>query len=314
VSRLSKQQQRRIVAQRENRLAAQEAENIATVVCHLGYHLVLEREGVLFAADWRRQSGDVVCNDQVLVKWAGERAVVEAVLPRHHVFCKWQGRGCKAVAANLEQLLMVIAPEPVWQESLVDRHLIAAQQAGIATAILVNKLDLLDEAEKAELRQRLEPYVALGVPVFYASVADGIVPPELQQWLQGRQSILCGQSGVGKSSLIRALKPDVDVWVQAISDVTGHGRHTTTNLRRYPLDEVSALIDTPGVRGLGLSHLDHDEILRGFPDIAEYVVQCRFADCDHRTGVGCAVLAALEQGDIYAARYHSFLQLLDERT
>jgi len=314
VSRLSKQQQRRIVAQRENRLAAQEAENIATVVCHLGYHLVLEREGVLFAADWRRQSGDVVCNDQVLVKWAGERAVVEAVLPRRHVFCKWQGRGCKTVAANLDQLLMVIAPEPVWQESLVDRHLIAAQQAGIVAAILVNKLDLLEDAGQAELRQRLVPYVALGVPIFYASVAGGAVPPELQQWLQGRQTILCGQSGVGKSSLVCALKPDVDVWVQAISDATGHGRHTTTNLRRYPLDEVSALIDTPGVRGLGLSHLDHDAILRGFPDIAEYVAQCRFADCDHRTGADCAVLAALEQGDIYPARYHSFLQLLDERT
>ena len=314
VSRLSKQQQRRIVAQRENRLAAQEAGNVATVVCHLGYHLVLERDGMLFAADWRRQSGDVVCNDQVLVQWAGGRAVVEAVLPRRNVFCKWQGRGCKAVAANLDQLLVVIAVEPAWQENLVDRYLIAARQAGITAAILLNKLDLLEEAGQVALRERLVPYVDLAVLVFYASVADGSLPPELQQWLRGRQTMLCGQSGVGKSSLIRALKPDVDVWVRAISDATGHGRHTTTNLRRYPLDEKSALIDTPGVRGLGLHHLDHEAILRGFPDIAGLVARCRFADCNHRTAPDCAVLAALESGNIHAARYHSFLQLWDERT
>ena len=146
--------------------------------------------------------------------------------------------------------------------------------------------------------------------MYRASLQENGVPADLAAWLQDKQTILCGQSGVGKSSLIRSLKPDADIWIQAISAATGHGRHTTTNLRRYPLDDATALIDTPGVRGFALEHLDRAQILAACPDIREHASHCRFYDCDHQTAPDCAVLAALERGDIAPARYHNLLQLL----
>ena len=186
-----------------------------------------------------------------------------------------------------------------------------AHYAGIPAAILHNKTDLLDADGIAALEERLAPYRALNIPVYTASLQEDGVPPALAAWLQDKQTILCGQSGVGKSSLIRSLKPDADIWIQAISEATGHGRHTTTNLRRYPLDEATALIDTPGVRGYALEHLDRAQIINACPDIAPHAGQCRFADCDHQTAPDCAVLAALARGDIAPARYHNLLQLLE---
>lgn len=309
--KLNKQQRRRIAAQQADKLAEGDASQSATVVCHLGYQLILEQYGALLTADWRKHSGDIACNDRVLIHRTDDNhAVVEAILPRHNALAKWQGRKAKTIAANLDQLLITIAAEPDWQENLIDRHLIAAHYAGIPVAILHNKTDLLDDAATAALEARLAPYRALGIPVYSASLQKNGVPADLAAWLQDKQTILCGQSGVGKSSLIRSLKPDADIWIQAISAATGHGRHTTTNLRRYPLDDATALIDTPGVRGFALEHLDRAQILAACPDIREHASHCRFHDCDHQTAPDCAVLAALERGDIAPARYHNLLQLL----
>ena len=309
--KLNKQQRRRIAGQQADKLAAHDAADTATVVSHLGYQLILEQRGTLLSADWRKHSGDIACNDRVLIHRSDDQhAVVEAILPRHNALAKWQGRKTKTVAANLDQLLITIAAEPLWQENLIDRHLIAAHHAGIPAAILHNKSDLLDAADLALLEERLAPYRALGIPVYSASLQKNGVPADLAAWLQDKQTILCGQSGVGKSSIIRSLKPDADIWIQAISEATGHGRHTTTNLRRYPLNETTALIDTPGVRGFALEHLDRAQILAACPDIREHASRCRFHDCDHQTAPDCAVLAALERGDIAPARYHNLLQLL----
>ena len=311
LGKLNNQQRRRIHNNRADKLAAHDAADTATVVSHLGYQLILEHHGALLSADWRKHSGDIACNDRVLIHRTDDtHAVVEAILPRHNALAKWQGRKEKTVAANLDQLLITIAAEPDWQENLIDRHLIAAHHAGIPAAILHNKTDLLDADGIAALEERLVPYRALNIPVYSASLQEDGVPPALAAWLQDKQTILCGQSGVGKSSLIRSLKPDADIWIQAISEATGHGRHTTTNLRRYPLNDTTALIDTPGVRGYALEHLDRAQIINACPDIAPHAGQCRFADCDHQTAPDCAVLAALARGDIAPARYHNLLQLL----
>ncbi|MDO4642448.1 MAG: ribosome small subunit-dependent GTPase A [Cardiobacteriaceae bacterium] len=314
MNKLNKQQRRRIDHQHADKLTKQHADNTAIVVSHLGYHLILEHQGRILSADWRKHSSDIACNDRVLIRTThDEHAVVEAVLPRAHAFCKWQGRKSKVIAANLQQVLIVIAVEPDWQENFIDRHLIAAQEAGISSAILLNKTDLLEPHNIHIINERLAPYHKLHIPVYRASLGHAAAPTDLCQWLQGKQTLLCGQSGVGKSSLIRSLKPDTDIWIQAISAVTGHGRHTTTNLRRYPLDDETALIDTPGVRGFALNHLGRDAIINGFPDIQPYAASCRFSDCDHQTAPDCAVLAALEKGEIATARYHSLLQLLNEQ-
>ena len=227
--KLNKQQRRRIAAQQADKLAEGDASQSATVVCHLGYQLILEQYGALLTADWRKHSGDIACNDRVLIHRTDDsHAVVEAILPRHNALAKWQGRKAKTIAANLDQLLITIAAEPLWQENLIDRHLIAAHHAGIPAAILHNKSDLLDAADLALLEERLAPYRALGIPVYRASLQKNGVPADLA----------------------------------------------------------------------------------ACPDIREHASRCRFHDCDHQTAPDCAVLAALERGDIAPARYHNLLQLL----
>ena len=311
--KLSQQQNRRIHAQQTRRV--QQGEHIAIVVAHYGYEVVVSHNGELLACDWRKHSGDIAVNDRVILKdQAGQRPVIEAVCPRERTLSKWQGRKAKPVVSHIDQLLVCVAVEPDFQTALIDRYLIAAREAGIASALFVNKTDLADTEKQAALHVRLAPYHALGYPVFYASVTHGTGMDALTSWLAGKETVLCGQSGVGKSSLIQALVPDADIWIQAISQVTGLGRHTTTNIRRYPLNAHSALVDTPGVRGFALEHLTRDAILAGYPDIAAHAAHCRFNDCTHRFEPDCAVLAALDSHALPRARYDSLMQLLEDRT
>lgn len=310
--KLSHQQNRRIRAQHERRLEAADAD-AAIVVAHLGYEVIVSHHGELHTCDWRKRSNDIAVNDRVLVRHGKDgRPVIEAVYPRENTLYKWQGRKAKPVVSHIDQLLVCIAIEPVFQTALIDRYLIAAREADIHAAILVNKTDLADDAVLETLAAQLAPYRALGHEIFHAAVEKRQGIDALAAWLAGKETVLCGQSGVGKSSLIKQLIPDADIWIQAISQATGLGRHTTTNLRRYPLDEHTALIDTPGVRGFALTHLERDAILAGYPDISAHAAHCRFADCSHHHEPDCAVLAALDNGDIVRARYDSLMQLLDE--
>ncbi|MDO4777012.1 MAG: ribosome small subunit-dependent GTPase A [Cardiobacteriaceae bacterium] len=310
--KLSHQQHRRIRAQHERRLEAADAD-AAIVVAHLGYEVIVSHHGELHACDWRKRSNDIAVNDRVLVRHGKDgRPVIEAVYPRERTLYKWQGRKAKPVVSHIDQLLVCIAIEPAFQTALIDRYLIAAREAGIEAAILVNKTDLADAAARAALDAQLSPYRMLGHSIFYAAVEQRLGLAALEDWLTGRETVLCGQSGVGKSSLIKQLIPDADIWIQAISQATGLGRHTTTNLRRYPLDDATALIDTPGVRGFALTHLEREQILAGYPDITAHAAHCRFADCSHHHEPDCAVQLALANGDIVRARYDSLMQLLDE--
>ena len=311
--RLSQQQNRRISAQQSRRLHGGEGET-GIVVAHYGYEVIVSHGDELLACDWRKHSGDIAVNDRVILHLGDARPVIEAICPRERTLYKWQGRKAKPVVSHIDQLLVCVALEPEFQTALIDRYLIAAREADIAVALLVNKIDLADSAAREALQQRLSPYVALGYPVFYAAVETNDGVTAVSDWLHGKQTVLCGQSGVGKSSLIKQLLPDVDIWIQAISHATGLGRHTTTNLRRYPLDAHTALIDTPGVRGFALTHLSREHILAGYPDIAAYAAQCRFNDCTHRFEPDCAVLAAVENDTLARARYDSLQQLLEECT
>lgn len=311
--RLNKHQQRRIRAQKAEKLADANAENSALIIAHMGSQIIAQQHGCLIPCSWRRQSADIAINDRVLIAQNPDgSAAVEAIYPRSNVLYKWQGRKAKAIAANLDRLLIVIAVEPDWQAPLVDRYLIAAREAGIEPALLINKTDLLDETAAAALESRLAPYRALDIPLFKASIHSGCGMDAIDSWLQGKQTILCGQSGVGKSSLIRRLVPDADIWVQNISAATGLGKHTTTNLRLYPITANTAIIDTPGVRGFAITHLSKSTILAGFPDITPHAEHCRFNDCRHQNEPDCGVRAALVQGKIYPERWQSLQQLLTE--
>lgn len=284
----------------------------ALVVAHLGYHVVIDCNGALWLADWRKQLGSIAVNDRVMVTPTGEgQAVIESISPRRHTLYKWQGRHSKAVASNLDQILIVIAPEPAWQYSLIDRYLIAAKSSDIKVGILMNKMDLLDEAHKTRIQQQLSLYHSLECRLFLASTKDQASLTDLRQWLEDKETLICGQSGVGKSSLIHALLPEVDIWIQSLSHASGLGQHTTTNLRRYPFAN-GAIIDSPGVRGFSLNHLSCEAILDGFPDIYQHADGCRFKDCRHEEEPDCAVKSAVGT-HISPERWKSYQQLLKEK-
>lgn len=312
--KLSQQQQSRIAANRHSKLQSGNLADAALVVAHMGYQIIAEQQGQLIACDWRKQLGDIAVNDRVLLSPNPDgSAVVEAIFPRERTLYKWQGRHSKAVASHLDQLLIAIACEPDWQSALIDRYLIAAQQANIAAAIICNKIDLASAEQLTTLEQRLAPYRLLNIPIFFISTKTGAGLAELNQHLLGKQNILCGQSGVGKSSLVRHFIPEADIWIQAISAATGLGKHTTTNVRRYAWQNEACLIDTPGVRGFAIKHLDKASILAAFPDISHFASQCKFNDCRHENEPHCAVQAALASGAIHAERYQSLQQLLHEQ-
>ncbi|PIE82243.1 MAG: ribosome small subunit-dependent GTPase A [Cardiobacteriales bacterium] len=315
--KLSKQQQRRIQANQLGKLCDYSDDEVALVITHLGFEVLLSHKGQFIAADWRKQTGSIACNDRVLISKIGnDRAIIEAIFPHEKTLYKWSGRKLKPLVSHIDQLLIVIAVKPEWQSNLLDRYLIAAQASDIDVAILCNKLDLADKAITQDIHQRLQPYADLGYPLFYSSLENNIGISELSAWLAGKQTVICGQSGVGKSSLISHLIPDLNIWTQAISAATELGRHTTTNLRRYPYHpsahQEGAIIDTPGVRGFAIPHLSREQIISGFKDISPYTTQCKFNDCSHRHEPQCAVLAALNAKTIYPQRYDSMMQLLDE--
>lgn len=313
--RLSKQQQRRIKRQHNQRLDGQAIEDAAIVVAHMGYETIVDDGGELLAADWRKSLGDIAVNDRVLLSRAqGERAVIEAVFPRQHTLYKWHGRKIKAIATHIDQLIVVIAARPQWQASLLDRYIIAARQAEIDLTIVCNKIDLLTDEAYQQWQNELQPYRAMGYHIMALSVAREEGLTAIADILADKQTVICGQSGVGKSSMINKLVPDSDIWIQSLSEATDLGRHTTTNSRRYPLIGGGAVIDTPGVRGFAIDHLSNEEIIAGFKDIAKYTGDCRFNDCSHRHEPGCAVLEAVAAGNIAETRYQSLMQILEEHT
>lgn len=311
MAKLTLQQKRRIAENRDTR-ARNVAQN-AVVVAHLGFEVVVELDGgELLVCDFRQNLGEIAVNDRVSVqKETDNRGRIEAIAKRVRSLSKWQKRRAKIVASNVDKLLICLAIIPEIQWPLVDRFLIAAKQAEIDCALMINKMDLADVQSTTALNQMLDPYQRLGIKVFFERVCEG-VSADLRLWLQNMTTVLCGQSGVGKSSLIKQLVPDADIWIQALSQAHLAGKHTTTNLRRYPMDKHTFLIDTPGVRGFALAHLSPSEVLAGFPEIAQIASACRFNDCQHQAEPDCAVREGLASGAISQARYQSLLQLIEE--
>ncbi len=263
---------------------------------------------------FRQNLGEIVCGDRVL--WqpveGGDGVVVE-LLPRKTVLSRpdFSGRE-KPLAANITQLVVVLAPRPEPTGYLLDQYLVAAERMGVRGAICLNKADLLSDTERIAFRERFAYYEPLGYPLVQVSakLAHGLDP--LLDLLRDHTSILVGQSGVGKSSLINALLPDPYVEEGALSEATGLGRHTTSAATLYPLETGGEIIDSPGVRSFRLGPLSRDELERGFPEIHALRFQCRFSDCSHRHEPGCAVRQAVQEGRISPQRLASFHHLARE--
>jgi ribosome biogenesis GTPase len=214
------------------------------------------------------------------------------------------GHGERVIVANVDQVLVVFAianPEP--HPRMLDRFLAIAEANGIAARIVVNKVDL---ASEAAVRERFAPHVAAGYPLHCTSAKDGTGLHELGAQLAGRTSVLTGPSGVGKSSLMNALFPGLDLRTAAISESVNKGRHTTVGAMLHPLPGGGFIADTPGLREVGLWGIEPSELAHCFPEFRPLVGQCRFADCAHLAEPGCAVR---ERG---GARYESYVKLREE--
>ena len=216
----------------------------------------------------------------------------------------------KPVAANVDRLIIVFAPLPTPYTNLIDRYLVAAEQADIEPLLVMNKSDLLKTSPNPELLQWLDDYSRLGYRTLLLSAGEGDGLDNLRAELKDHTSVFVGQSGVGKSSLINALLPGQDLRVGALSESTGKGTHTTTTAKLFHFPAGGDLIDSPGIREFGLTHISHDELLEGFIEFRPFLGHCRFRDCQHLHEPGCALLQAVEAGDISAIRMSSYRHIL----
>jgi len=254
----------------------------------------------------RGKRGLLASGDRVTVaRSASGRGVIEAVGPRKTLLYRSDRARQKLVAANVTQIVIVIAPVPAYSEDLVNRCLVAAEHGGMAALIVLNKSDV-PQAQTA--LKALELYRKLGYRVVAVSAKRD--PGPLLPHLKGETSVLVGQSGMGKSTIINGLIPAAAVRVAEISAALDSGRHTTTHTRLYHLDARSHVIDSPGMQVFGLHHLDGPALEHAFVEFRPWLGQCRFRDCRHMAEPGCAIADACAGGEISAQRLESYRALV----
>lgn len=253
----------------------------------------------------RGKKTDLACGDFVTLKLTDtHEGVVESTLPRKSLLYRSNAYKSKMLAANVTQMIIVLATQPSFYEALLNRCLIAAETAHVTPIILLNKCDL---ADTNDAKAKLALYKSLGYKVLQLSAKEDI--SILRPLLKGQASILVGQSGMGKSTIINALLPHESVRTQEVSEVLDSGKHTTTAAHLYHLDENSQLIDSPGLQEFGLHHLSGDELELAFIEFRPFLGKCRFNNCRHLQEPDCAVTAAITGGAITPERYASYKML-----
>jgi len=291
-------------------------EQIGLIVANFGALLHVEGiNGEVHPCKQRQNIETVVVGDQVV--WQSDPhggGVVTAPLPRRSLLARPDPSGeLRPIAANVDQILVVTAPAPIYSSSLIDQYLIAAEATGITPILLFNKIDLLDDEARDAQQAQFELYRQLGYQVIFASTKSLHGLDELRATLRDKNSVFIGQSGVGKSSLVQTLLPDQTIAVGELSEQSGLGQHTTTTARLYHLPEGGNLIDSPGVRGFRIWRMEPHEIARGFREFVPYLGRCKFRNCSHRHEPGCALIEAVERTEISAERLTSFHRIVDEQ-
>ena len=283
------------------------------VAANFGRQVLVENsDGVLIPCIISGRKLRPVTGDRVM--WepldGQDKGLVCKILDRDNELTRPDRRGrTDVLAANITQVVVVCAPRPAPDLFLIDRYLAAAAFMGASAAVVLNKSDLADEAGLAPLGEALQEYQRIGYPVLHTSAKamNGLAP--LCAQLVGQVSILVGQSGVGKSSILNALLPEADILTGELSEGSGEGKHTTTASRLYHLDSGGDLIDSPGVRDYAPAAFGEADLTHGFVEFAEPARHCRFANCRHLREPGCGVMQAIKDGEICARRYESFKRL-----
>ena len=283
-----------------------EKEYQGIVITRYGQRQLVEDEnGIVFQSVSRQNIGFSVAGDKILFqKTKHDDAIVTAIYPRDNEL----KRQDKLIAANIDQLWLVVAIEPHYEFELIDRYLIMAENSNLPIGIIVNKIELSSNKSKTE--NDFLNYQSLGYDVHFLSVKKQINLDFFKEQLVNKSHIFLGQSGVGKSSLINSLIPDLQLRVNEISSKSKLGKHTTTNTTIYHIPSGGDLIDSPGVREFQLDSLTELEIKSGFKEFRALSDACRFRDCRHINEPNCAVKESLDQGKINPNRYQSYLNIL----
>lgn len=290
----------------------------ARIIASHGRHYVArDNSGALWHCIARGKKHEVAVNDRVILTDLGNsgdvtqpQAVIEKIEPRQNLFRRSDQFKDKAIAANVTQVWFVVATEPSFDPELLSRCQVACAAEDIKFTILLNKADLAPLLPRAE--ELVAPFQAIGIPVIHTSTLNGQGIDQLRHQIIGQSTVLTGQSGMGKSSLINELVPDAKATIGEISHYLDTGRHTTTTVQAYQQGPETTIIDVPGLQVFGLSHLTDEQILLAFPEFRPHLGDCRFRDCRHDQDPGCALRAAVENGSATDVRLQLLRRLLQD--
>lgn len=275
-----------------------------TIVAAFGRHYeVVGDDGTPWQAVPRAKRSVYACGDRVELDAASAgQARIASHLPRHSLLYRSDAHRQKLIAANATQIVLVVATEPGFSDELLSRALAAAENQGLRAVVVLNKCDLTTKLAAA--REQLQPFAALGYPLLELSARHSAAP--LLPLLAGQVSVLVGQSGMGKSTLINALVPGAAAATREISTALDSGKHTTTHARLYRLDTTSAIIDSPGLQEFGLAHLGFGDLEQAFVEMRPHAGNCRFRDCRHNAEPDCAIKRAVADGHVSPRRLAHF--------
>ncbi len=329
-NQLSKNQKRRVAAKHQQRLETKPDENLSNfssprdgvVISRFGKSADVEDNARhIYRCSIRRTLPSLVTGDKVVWRESLEpntNGIIEAVHTRHSELVRPDFYdGVKPVAANVDQIVIISAVLPELSLNIIDRYLVACEVTNIEPIIVLNKIDLLSDEQRAEVEKQLTIYTNIGYQVLYVSCQNHQGIAALQAVLQNKISILVGQSGVGKSSIINLLLPHQlqSAITGNISELSGLGQHTTTSTRLYHLPNGGDIIDSPGIREFGLWHLEPEQVISGFKEFDDYLGGCQFRDCNHLDTPGCLLQQAVRDSKIAPSRldnYHRILQTMKE--
>src|SRR5690554_47318 len=311
---LSKQQQQRIRQKQKDQLDSGEPQQGLVTARHLRHVDVklADAPDTTILCNVRRNITALAVGDTVTWEKDGKVGVVTAVYPRRTLIERPDGYGkLKPVAANIDQLFIVLANAPEPHSILLDRYLLAAENGGRRANIVLNKMDSLEQLEP--FQPLLDIYRALDYPVFIVSCLSSLGFTELKAALVDQSSVFVGQSGVGKSSIINVLLPDVEAPTGDLSERVAKGRHTTTTSKLFDLPSGGYIIDSPGIREFHLNHLSREQIYAGFRELQDLLGQCQFRDCQHDQEPGCAIQAFIYADKMHPSRVQSLYYILNQQ-